>query len=369
MSVEEWLRVRAFLQENRHALSSSAAVLYPASRRVEGTSLLAAPSWIPGAPLDLDAVSLGCVPAPDGPVEGWASALGSVLPVREDGPQYRSYSAAMADLAAPRIFENRSTYRLGDADLAGPKGSLAFGRGTYFDGIDIGEACAHEYAAVRMGILPGTALRAAVGEPWDPGRRPVNVAISTLTLRVDHASGAATFPLHRRDPGSVGHAGGLYQVLPVGMFQASDDEPQNQASDFSLWRCMLREFAEELLGRPEEYGPRGTSVDYGRWPFARRMGEARAAGSVRAWVLGMGVDPLTLATDLLAVVAFDAEVFDELLGGIVRDNAEGNVLLGEGHGLEFSEETIGQFTGREPMQAAGAALLRLAWRHRQLLVG
>lgn len=369
MPVEEWLRVRAFLRENRVALSRSAADLYLGSRRAEGTSLLAAPSWIPRVPLDMGAISLSRVLAEAHVIDGWDTGLSNVLPSREGVPEYRSYSAAMADLAAPRIFENRSTYRLAEANLAGPAGSMAFGRGAYFDSIDIGEACAHEYAAVTMGILPDTALRASVGEPWDLARRPVNVAMSTLTLRVDDAGGAATFPLHRRDPGSVGHAGGLYQVLPVGIFQASDDEPQNQANDFDLWRCMLREFAEELLGMPEDYGSRGTLIDYQNWPFARCMTEARAAGAVRPWILGMGVDSLTLATDLLAVVAFDAKVFDELFGAMVCDNAEGDVLLGAGHGLEFTEQTIDQFAGHELMQSAGAALLRLAWRHRQLLLG
>lgn len=43
----------------------------------------------------------------------------------------------MADLAAPKVFENRSTYRLLDADLSGPRGRLVFGRGTYFNSIDL----------------------------------------------------------------------------------------------------------------------------------------------------------------------------------------------------------------------------------------
>jgi hypothetical protein len=44
------------------------------------------------------------------------------------------------------------------------------------------------------------------------------VAISTLTLRRS-AGGDASFPLHWRDPAKVTHAGGLYQVIPVGIFQ------------------------------------------------------------------------------------------------------------------------------------------------------
>ena len=368
MSIDEWLQVRAYLQKHRYELAKSAAGLYPRSCRVEETDLLAPSSWIPGSPLDIDSVSLSCVRSEIPSLDGWTRALGNVLPDCRNGAVYRGYSDAMARLAAPRIFENRSTYRLIEADLLGPEIFMNFGRGTYFDSIDVGEACAHEYAAVALGITSNSAVRTLIGNPWDLGRRPVNVAISTLTLRVDDARGDVTFPLHWRDPSSVGHAGGLYQVLPVGIFQASNDEHQNQLNDFDFWRCMLREFAEELLGASEEYGPSGTSIDYQAWPFARQIADARANGSACAWILGMGVDPLTFATDLLTVVTFNAPVFDELFGSIVDKNVEGKVLFGEDHALRFTGETIDRFTQREPMQAAGAALLRLAWRHRHLFL-
>ena len=419
----EWRRVRAYLQEHRHELSASAAARYPAADRAEGTALLTAPSWLPAAPLPLDAVRLSqltpaggdpLAPAPGGAVPGgsvpggavpggavpgragpdhvaWDAALAAVLPRRADGSPYRRYSAAVADLAAPAIFEDRRTYRLASADLAGadladadladadlagadlagadltragaagPRGSLAFGPGTFFQGYDVGAAVAHEHAAAVAGVLAREDLRALAGEPCDLARRPANLAISTLTLRADRT--AATFPLHWRDPAKVGHAGGLYQVVPVGIFQAADDGPASQAQDFDLWRGMVREFAEELLGTPEHYGPAGTAVDYRAWPFAQRLTAARDAGAVRPWVLGLGVDPLTLATDLLTAVVIDAPVFDELFGAMVTINAEGRVVPG----LAFTSSTVSRLTTGEPMQAAGAALLRLAWRHRRLL--
>ncbi len=82
-------------------------------------------------------------------------------------------------------------------------------------------------------------------------------------------------------------------------------------------------------------------------------------------MLGLGIDPLTLATDLLTAVVIDAPVFDELFGAMVDRNAEGRVLPGQ----PFTAELIDRLTTREPVQAAGAALLRLAWRHRDVLLG
>jgi len=160
----------------------------------------------------------------------------------------------------------------------------------------------------------------------------------------------------------VGHAGGLYQVIPVGIFQPSSASPENEQGDFSLWRNMIREFAEELRGQPEDYGAR---VDYDSWPFARRMTQARQAGQVRVWCLGLGVDPLTYATDLLTVAVIDSPVFDELFSLSPRRNEEGQVLAAR----EFEAHVIDRIVTREPVQAAGAAVLRLAWAHREALTG
>ena len=65
----------------------------------------------------------------------------------------------MADLAAPRVFHDRSTYRLESADLTGERPRPGFGSGTFFD---------------------------------------------TLTLRHDRTSGEASFPLPWRDLAKVG---------------------------------------------------------------------------------------------------------------------------------------------------------------------
>lgn len=366
VSERDWLAVRRRLVRQRHQLGVLAAAEYPDADRVTGTPLLARPRWLPGQPIPLDAVDLTLRPDAGraGPIwlDGTGPAAGQVLPVRADGSRYPRYSAAMAALAAPSVFQDRRTYRLLDADLAGPRGRLDVGRGRYFDGIDTGEACAHEYAAGGAGPL-----RAAIGDPLDPASRPVNLAISTLTLRRDPAGGHG-FPLHWRDPARVGHAGGLFQVVPVGVFQPSGDQPWHEHNDCSLWLGMVREYAEELRGEPERCDGQAP-IDYAAWPFAARMERARHTGELRAYCLGLGVDPLTLATDLLTVVVIDAPVYDELFGAMIETNSEGR-LLGDGtrpwH--PFTAATVERFAAAEPMQAAGVALLRLADANRDVLL-
>jgi hypothetical protein len=413
-SQRDWLRVRSYLQEHRHGLAVDAAGDYPDDRRVAGTPLLAPPGWQPAEPIPLAAVGLeltsaeftppaaaapgldgaapaldGAAPALDGAapaLDGAAPALdgaapapatlesaaAALLPERPNGSRYLRYSDVLRDLATPAVFENRVTYRLTEAELISghtpglvsgltPAASrLAFTRGRYFDGIDTGEAAAHEYAATRLGGRPA-GLRALITDPCDLRRRPANLAISTLTLRLDRPSGRASFLLHWRDPAKVGHAGGLYQVIPVGIFQPSGEAGWNEQQDFSLWRCMIREFAEELGGRSEDYGP--GPVDYDSWPFARHLADAVYRGQIRVWCLGLGADPLTYATDLLTVAVIDSGVFDELFSLRPRSNAEGSVLAAR----EFAAHVIDRVVTSEPVQAAGAALLRLAWRHRETL--
>jgi hypothetical protein len=365
-SEHDWLTVRGYLAEHRYELAVDAAEDFPPDRRLAGTPLLAAPGWLPAAPVPLLDIALELA-AGSPPAE--VQAATPLLPQRGDGTRYARYSDAMADLAAPRVFENRVTYRLAGAELSAAQPRLAFTGGRYFDGVDIGEAAAHEYAAALLGrpaagLAPG-GLRGRFADPCDLRRRPANLAISVLTLRLDRSTGRASFLLHWRDPAKVGHAGDLYQVVPVGVFQPSGEAAWNWRNDFSLWRCMIREFAEELGGRSEDYASESAPVDYDSWPFARQLTDALDTGQVRVWCLGLGTDPLTYATDLLTVAVIDSDVFDALFSLHPRPNDEGEILAAR----EFAAHVIDAAVTGQPLQAAGAALLRLAWRHRETLGG
>jgi len=371
-SEAEWLRINAYCQRERHVLAVRAAAGYPPGLRLAGTPLLAPPAWRQPAPVPLDGVRLEFRPdAPRPDVPDLAALVPAALPTRGDGSRYRRFSDVIAELAAPSVFENRPTYRLIEADLAGtgPNGPrLAFGRGRFFDGVDTGGAAAHEYAAAQLaaaGAAGRCPYRAALGGPAGLARRAAPLAVSALTLRHDRRAGTATFPLHYREPGKVSHAAGLYQVLPVGVFQPSGEAPWNEANDFSLWHGLLREYAEELLGADEEYGSELAPIDYQAWPLARAMTDGLAGGRVGAWCLGLGADPLTFAIDLLAVVVIDAPVYDDLFGDAVDANAEGRVTAAR----PFDRQSVGALLRDAPLQAAAEALLTLALAHRDTLLG
>jgi hypothetical protein len=374
-SAEHWRVVRRWLNENRHELFTLAASLYPQAGRVRGTSLLCRDEWIPNEPLELQRVTLNWKdrsPLPE--VNGEGQASEHVRPLSADGARYPTYAGAIAALDPPSLFENRPSYRILSADLSGPERFIDFTSGHYFDGINIGEALAHELAADRLGSPEPPAcerlpLRSSVGDPCDLARRSVMPAITTLTLRRDR-SGHASFLLHWRDPAKVTHAGGLYQVMPSGIFQPADSTPGSQQGDFNIWRCMVREFSEELLGTSEDYHSLGTPLDYDRWPFFRQLNEGRRSGRLGVFCVGLGVDPLTMVVDILTVAVFDGDLFDAAFEHLVEINAEGRVISGpQETGIPFTDGAVTKFAGdAEPMQSAGAALLRLAWQYRERLL-
>ncbi|TDC62982.1 transcriptional regulator [Actinomadura sp. GC306] len=323
-----WRELRGVLDGGRGWLGEAAGALYPDVPRVAGTALLCRDGWVPDVPVPLAGVRL----------EWEARAVPPAVVDPPDGlpSGYRTYADAMAALAPPRVFENRPAYRL----LAAAPPVLRLGPARYFDGVNVGEAVAHELAACEGGGLP---LRDRIGDPCDLSRRAALPAITTVTLT---ASGS--YVLHWRDPAKVAHAGGLHQVMPVGVFQPLGGEPPD------MWECMVREYAEELLGMDEHYGEGFVQAE---WPFHREMTAARDGGRVRPYFLGLGVDPLTFALDLLTAVVIDDDVFRDLFGGLVAVNAEGEVSLAPFDG-----------TVPQPVQPAGAAALALAWRHRRTLL-
>ena len=377
---ERWLAERRFLNANRHDLARTAQDLYPRSLRVAETPMLARPEWIPAAPVPLDRVTLSWRPgAPAAPLLDGVAESASVRPRRADGRRFGCYAEALGALSRPALFEDRACYRLVDVRASPGAVILEFGQGHYFEMINTGEAVAHEYAAAALaeGALAartaGLPLRSLIGDPTDLRRRPVMAAVATLVLRADRAGGETQMILHWRDPARVATGGGLYQVAPVGMFQPSHDAPWNRANDFSLWRSIVRELSEELLGSGEDYHSDAAPIDYDRWPLYAALADARREAALRVHWLGLGMDPLTQVVDMLTVAVFDPAVFDAVFAGLVPANAEGHLVTAEDAtgttlGIPFTAATVERFTTAEPMQSAGSALLRLAWTHRETLL-
>jgi transcriptional regulator with XRE-family HTH domain len=378
----QWRAERRWLNQHRNDLARLAAALYPAECRVERAPLIAAPEWLPDEPVDMRSVALDLDEGPQhADVDGTEPESSATRPLRIAGARFDHYTSAVKCLDRPQLFESRPSYRLLDPSLA--DGRLGFGLAAYFDKLDVSEALGHELAGVCMadpallaapvGALAGRLpFRDLVAGPFDAQRRAVIPAITTLTIRLRRYPAEPSFLLHWRDPAKVATAGGLYDVVPAGEFQPSSVALWDRRNDFDLWRNIVREYSEELLGMPEHDGTRSRPIDYEGWDLYQRLEQGRNDGSVTAHVLGIGLDALTLAATILTVVVIDDDAFGSAFESVVRHNDEGEIvgICGDvAAGVPFTDGCVSRMLDTEPMASPGAACLALAWKHRSALLG
>ncbi|MGI8797837.1 MAG: helix-turn-helix domain-containing protein [Pseudonocardia sp.] len=377
-----WRTERRWFNQHRSELAQLAAQLYAAEHRVPHTPLIAVPDWLPSEPLELGALQLELDEGPQTVlVDGTEAESRAVRPLRTADLLFDSYTAAVKRLDPPRLFESRPSFRLLETALAA--GQLRFGMAAYFDKLDISEALGHELAAVCMpsggppanvrdlaGRLP---FRDHVGDPFDLERRAIIPAITTLTIRLRRYPAEPSFLLHWRDPAKVATAGGVYDVIPAGEFQPSSVALWDRRNDFDLWRNIVREYSEELLGAPEHDGSRSHPIDYHGWSLYQLLEQGRRDGMLGGFFLGIGLDALTLAATIPTVVVIDDELFERAFGSCVRFNDEGEIVaVGGGaaaEGVPFTEAAVRRMLEREPMASPGAACLALAWKHRGVILG
>jgi transcriptional regulator with XRE-family HTH domain len=375
---EHWRAVRAELNANRARLGDLASELYPQEQRVEGTTVLTADGWVPDAPIDLADVELSWLPeSPTPPITGKAPEAAAVRAMTPSEEPYDRYSRALRDLARPKLLDNRVSYRLLIAEWRDSRGQFGFNYTSYFDVLDVGEAVGHEFAAAwleagrrrpSMAILP---FRRLIEDPFDLYARPMLPSINTLTIRRDPIDGHRMF-LHRRNAGAVAAAGGMYHVVPAGVFQPAALAPAHQANDFSFWRNIQREYSEEFLGNAEHDGNSIDPIDYrADEPFAS-FERARQAGDFRVSAMALVLEPLTLWVELLTVAVIEAPVFDELFGNMVAINDEGAAVSTDVDnptvGIPFTSAARERLEG-EPLSPIARACIELAWRHRRELLG
>lgn len=377
-SQEQWRAVRAELNSNRALLGDLASELYPQERHIPGTTVLTAEGWVPDGPVDLADVEMAWLaesPTPE--ITGKAPEAAAARALLPSGEPYDRYSRALRDLARPKLLDNRVSYRLLTAEWSGNGGRFGFNYTSYFDVLDVGEAVAHEFAGAwldagrRRPSMAELSFRRHIADPFNLYARPMLPSVNTLTIRRDPIEGHRMY-LHRRNAGAVAAAGGMYHVVPAGVFQPAALAPAHQANDFSFWRNIQREYSEEFLGNAEHDGNSIDPIDYfAEEPFAS-FELARQAGDFRVSAMALVLEPLTLWVELLTVAVIEAPVFDELFGKMVSVNDEGAAVS-----TDADKPTIGiPFTAGarerlcdEPLSPISRACIELAWQYRRELLG
>ncbi len=376
----KWRAQRRWLNKHRSDLAQLAVQLYPSGHRVLRTPLIADADWLPATPIELQTVALELDERPHAAaVDGSEPESAPTRPLRAPDTRFDRYTSAIKHLDPPALFESRPSYCLLGGSLGNRR--LDFGLAAYFDKLDVSEALGHEFAAACMAeptvsvreLQRQLPFRELIGDPFDPGRRAIIPAITTLTLRLRRYPAEPSFLLHWRDPSKVATAGGIYDVVPAGEFQPSSIALWDRHNDFDLWRNIVREYSEELLGAPEHDGTRSQPIDYHTWPLYQLLEGGLRDGSITAHVLGLGLDALTLAATVLTVVVIDDDAFGRAFGSVVRFNDEGEIVaVGDdaaAEGVPFTQAAVDRILSSEPLASPGAACLALAWEHRSILLG
>ena len=133
----------------------------------------------------------------------------------------------------------------------------------------------------------------------------------------------------------------------------------------------MREYAEELLGVPED---RSTEIDYERDQPYKLFSDARREKKLRVYYLGLVMDPLNLKGDILTACVFDRACFSDIFGSELSKyedslDREGTILLGSRRtlGIAFDESHVRTYLSGDITLPAGAATLAQAWVHRDQL--
>ena len=373
---QQWRDVRDALGQCRQPLAVLAEQLYPDHQvpGLEHTGVIAHPAWLPTEPIPLGQVVLDRVDnAPPPTVSGSERESTVVRPLASAERRYRRYSHAVRDLASPRLFENQLCFRLLGVDWTRPAVQLDFGAMGFFDAIDTNEALAHETALHHLTRDAHDELtltkpswrrltfRRLVGDPFDLTRRPLMGTVGTLTIR---AGESPCVVLHKRDGANVAGGGGMIHLLPAGIFQPSSVMPESVANDFSLWCNVQREYAEELLGH-DEYDGTGGPIVYSNTELFATMDDSLASGALRVYCLGITLDALTLAADILTVAVIEPDLYDQLFADAVDSNTEGTIPT---HAVPFEANTLDQLRRAGCLTPGAAAALHLAWQHRRQLL-
>ena len=94
------------------------------------------------------------------------------------------------------------------------------------------------------------------------------------------------------------------------------------------------------------------------------MDDALATGALHVYCLGITLDALTLAADILTVAVIEPDLYDQLFTDAVDVNTEGTIPT---HAVPFEANTLDQLRHAGCLTPGAAAALHLAWQHRRQL--
>ena len=356
-----------YVQANQPELRSVAWNTSPSYWKSEKVPMLVPPGWLLNKPRDLDCITLKLVRDDIGTSHNVRRRLD--LPANPFST-YDTYSKALMSRSANAEMFNGVVYQPLSVEVTKRGLRITCKKGGYFDYLDSSEVLAYELGARVKKSKRNPAAgprRRSVTDPFNLMLRSTSLGINTLTIRKD-SSGQHGFYMHKRNGHYVVNESGLIHVVPAGEFTPSDISYEALQADFSIWRNIMREYAEEFLGIEESYGRGGRPLDFENDPPYSELSIARKQGELIVRTFGIAIEALCLKPELLTVCIFEGEVFDRIFADMVSEDGEGTLLVGRNsHGISFTQSSIKEYADNKETASAGAACLKLAWRFRKQL--
>lgn len=274
----------------------------------------------------------------------------------------------------PKLF-NAPIYQLVDFKTANGLLTFTCCSNTYFEYVNNCEFLLFEFARaiykqfIANGKSPDVTklnaklipFRKAV-DVFNFTQRCVGIGISTLFIMKDN--GNVTFFKHKRTPGATMEGINTEHVVPAGTFQPREEMPNTKDLDFNIYKNILRELGEELLGREEMEGIKQSHDDITNDEHIKKYHNLFVKKHAKAFFLGWGLDPLTTKAEFLTALVVDIREFRNLFGEPqFKHNWEGAYKS-----FPFDKETIQNFVNGQDTLPAGAGCAYLAWQYREQLL-
>ena len=194
----------------------------------------------------------------------------------------------------------------------------------------------------------------------------VLTGISTLTI-INNEEAPPLFLMHKRNIDSVSYAMNNYHVIPAEEFQPSSKAAASFKEDLDFWKNIMREYSEEIGCNPEFDGNSGKHYDYEREPL-KTLNREKQKDNIKLYFLGFGLDPLTLQGEILTTCVFKNNTFNKIFSDIHDKNKEGDIISDYHRwGRPFNKENIELYLNEQTL-AAGETILKLAWKHKDILL-
>ncbi len=382
---KEFRDVLSFMRTNRRHLARLAMEYYKSTvdgvvQPIAGVDLLGRESWIarPG-PIELipdhpDGVGLELVTG-NPSRNDWIYKASASLP---SGTTYvESLLAYFATKEANErpMLEDDPIYQLVQFDSVEGRPRFTCSRNTYFAHMDNCELLHFEFArAIMRRLLKSSRwsksttlkskhlpLRSAL-DAFAFDNRCVGIGISTILI--EKRGSESRFLKHQRAKNATSEGMGTEHVVPAGTFQPRRRMAPQDDPDFSIYRNILRELGEELLGREEMQHVQREFEDITQQPRIELYHELILEGKAKVFFLGWGLDPLTTKAEILTAMVVDVRERE-------KKEAERNFKDSwEGvHGdLPFVKNEVDLFVNGGMTQPAGAGCAKLAWEHKEQIL-